>query len=94
MKKIEIEYPTITYKTLIMDIDKLIDTCIKELKFENVESITEDAVIDEFVNNTDYYLEKYGLNEFDYVESAWSQIIDEAVDAFSDRIYELEELPL
>lgn len=93
MKKIEIEYPVSTYDTLIIDIDELINMGIEELKSDGVESIN-DFLLDEFGNNMGYYLEKYGLNEFDYEESAWNIIVDRTYSEIEDRLNELEELPL
>lgn len=94
MKKIEIEYPTITYETLTIDVDKLIDICIEELKSDGEESITKDCILDELGNNMEYYLEKYGLIEFDYEENAWEIINDDTYCNLEKRLNELEELPL
>ena len=93
MKKIKIEYPVVTYEELIIDIDKLIDICIKELKSEGRE-FTNDYLSEEFGNNMAYYLEKYGLDELDYEEYAWYSITEETYYSIKKRLDELEELSL
>lgn len=93
MKEIKIEYPVVTYEELIIDIDKLIDICINNLKSEGIESI-DDCLLDEFGNNMDYYLKKYGLNELNYEENAWDLIIEETYYNIEARLDELGKLPL